>query len=95
MLFDITAVVDGDEIKVRSSARDILDWESEHDESFISSETTMSKLLQLAYLAAKRTKATTLSFDQFVDGLEDFKTAQVKVDPTRKGRSGKRSAKSS
>lgn len=94
MIFDMTVVVAGETIQVRSSARDILDWESEHDESFISGETTMTQLLALAWLAAKRTKQTELSFDEFVNQLEDIQTAQVPMGPTRKGRSGKRSAKS-
>jgi hypothetical protein len=95
MLFDVTATGGGEELEVRTNARDILTWEREHDESFLSGGTTFGQLAELTWLAFTRTGKTSLSFDDFVDTLEGISTKDVSVGPTKKARSAKRSRASS
>lgn len=77
---------------VVADARDIRNYESEFDRSFLSTELSMIQLTQLAYVTLKRTKAFSGSYDVFdsqcveVEGQDDEPDEPVR--PTRRGRTG-------
>lgn len=76
---------------VVADARDIRNYESEFDRSFLTSELSMTQLTQLAYVTLKRLGRFAGSYDVFdsqcteVEGSDDV---EEPARPTRRGRSG-------
>lgn len=76
---------------VVADARDIRNYESEFDRSFLSTELSMIQLTQLAYVTLKRGKAFTGSYDVFDSQCVEVEGADDEVEParpTRRSRSG-------
>lgn len=91
MFWEAVAVIDGGEVRARTTPADIMAWEAESGKSMPEEGTTYTVLFAVSYQALRRTGATDLEFDEFSLAVVDFNTEVIDVGPTKRARSGKRS----
>ena len=91
---------DGAQFDVDADARDIRAWEAEHEQSWLSTQTSATTIAQLAYAAGRRTGALNgawpdyASFDAACVWVQMRRDEPLVADPTPPDRTGGSSARS-